>query len=598
MTAPDPAGEYRRRLDARQAAAGSLQRRHLLLSNARLAVFVLFAVLSWLAFVSHRLHGAWVWLPVLAFALLMGAHNRVLRRRDRARRAARFYQDGLHRLEGRWAGRGQGGETYADPDHPYADDLDLFGRGSLFELLCTARTAIGRQTLAGWLKAPASAAEVRARQEAVAELRPRLDLREDLALLGEAVEAGVHPAALARWSGTPPVLASQPARAAALGVSAATVAVLAGWLAGALGAGPLLLALLVQGSFAAAHRARVRQVLEAVAAPGRELPLLARVLGRLEAETFTAPRLAGLARGLATQGTPPSRRIARLGRLMDLLDWRRNQFFAPLAALLMWSTHIAFALEAWRRRAGPAVPGWLEAVGEMEALCALAGQAWEHPADPFPEMLADPGTPLLAAEGLGHPLLQEEQCVRNDLQLGGGLELLLVSGSNMSGKSTLLRTVGVNVVLAQAGGTVRARRLRLSPLAVGASIRIHDSLLAGRSRFYAEITRLRELVTLAGGERPLLFLLDEILHGTNSHDRRIGAEAVIRGLLGRGALGLVTTHDLALARVAEALAPRAANIHFQDHLEDGRMVFDYRIQPGVVTHSNALALMRSVGLEV
>ena len=177
-------------------------------------------------------------------------------------------------------------------------------------------------------------------------------------------------------------------------------------------------------------------------------------------------------------------------------------------------------------------------------------------------------------------------------------KLWIVSGSNMSGKSTLLRTIGTSAVLAQAGAPVRARHLALTPLAVGASIRIVDSLQGGSSRFYAEITRLRRIVDLASGERPLLYLLDEILHGTNSHDRRIGAEAVVRSLVAAGAIGLVTTHDLALAKVADVLAPRAANVHFEDHLEEGRMSFDYRMRPGVVTRSNALALMRAVGLEV
>jgi DNA mismatch repair ATPase MutS len=172
----------------------------------------------------------------------------------------------------------------------------------------------------------------------------------------------------------------------------------------------------------------------------------------------------------------------------------------------------------------------------------------------------------------------------------------VVSGSNMSGKSTLLRTIGTNTVLAQTGAPVRAKRLRLSPLSVGTSMRIHDSLQAGTSRFYAEITRLRQLVDLARGPSPLLFLLDEILHGTNSHDRRIGAETIVRGLVERGAVGLVTTHDLSLAQIADALAPRVANVHFEDHLEDGRMTFDYRMRPGVVRKSNALELMRAVGL--
>jgi DNA mismatch repair ATPase MutS len=188
--------------------------------------------------------------------------------------------------------------------------------------------------------------------------------------------------------------------------------------------------------------------------------------------------------------------------------------------------------------------------------------------------------------------------VRNDLELGQTPALLVVSGSNMSGKSTLLRSVGMNTALALAGAPVRARSFRVSPVQVGACMRVADSIQAGTSHFYAEVLRLKLLVDLGGRGMPLLFLLDEILHGTNSHDRRIGAAALVRGLLKQGAIGLVTTHDLALARIADELAPSAANVHFVDHLQDGRMVFDYRIRPGVVQKSNALALMRAVGLAV
>jgi DNA mismatch repair ATPase MutS len=264
--------------------------------------------------------------------------------------------------------------------------------------------------------------------------------------------------------------------------------------------------------------------------------------------------------------------------------------------LLLWDLHLVYAIERWRRASGPAVRRWLVAVGEMEALSSLAGYHYEHPDDVFPDLNA--GTPCFDGEGLGHPLLSEAVTVRNDVRLADELRVLVVSGSNMSGKSTLLRTVGVNAVLAQAGAPVRARRLRLSTLQLGTSIRIEDSLQAGVSRFYAEITRLGTIMRRAGEARPVLFLIDELLHGTNSHDRRIGAEAIVRGLVERGAIGLVTTHDLALAYVAEALGTRGANVHFQDVLEEGRMRFDYRMRPGVVQKSNALALMRSVGLEV
>jgi DNA mismatch repair ATPase MutS len=194
--------------------------------------------------------------------------------------------------------------------------------------------------------------------------------------------------------------------------------------------------------------------------------------------------------------------------------------------------------------------------------------------------------------------MPESQAVRNDVQLGGGQRLLIVSGSNMSGKSTLLRSVGLCTAMAWAGAPVCARRLALSPLMVGASIRVNDSLLDGRSRFYAEITRLREIVKLASADRTVLFLIDELLSGTNSHDRRIGAAAVVRTLINRGAVGIITTHDLALANIANDLPGRAANVHFADTLRDGQLHFDYHLLPGVVERSNALDLMRSVGLEV
>jgi DNA mismatch repair ATPase MutS len=330
--------------------------------------------------------------------------------------------------------------------------------------------------------------------------------------------------------------------------------------------------------------------------PAVHLALLSDLLACLERERFAAPALVALQAALQSGGEPPSRRIARLQRLINLLDAYRNQVFAVLSFVLRWRTNFALAIESWRSVSGSAVPRWIAAVGEIEALLAFASHAFENPNDPFPE-LGD-GSPRVDGTGLGHPLLPVERCVRNDVRLGADRGILIVSGSNMSGKSTLLRTVGVNVVLAQAGAPVRAASLRLTPLAVGAAIRIVDSLQDGTSRFYAEVKRLSQIVAITHGPMPLLFLLDEILSGTNSHDRAIGAEAIVKTLAARGAIGLVTTHDLALARIVDTLGAVAANVHFEDHLEDGRMCFDYTMRSGVVTKSNALALMRAVGLEV
>jgi len=596
METAQPLEEYTRRLEARASALSQLQRRELAISRARLLAALGGLGLWSMARALWAISAAWLLAPVVAFVALVVVHHRARRARGRTQRAVEFYEHGVARLTERWSGTGEGGERFRDESHPYAEDLDLFGRGSLFELLCTARTRAGEDTLAGWLLSPASPDEVRERQVAVAELRPKLDLREDLAAIGIDVRAGLHPEALAAWGSAPAMPRPGGLRFVAAVLVGLSLGSLLGWGMGVLGPRPAVLALSLQGVFALVLRTRVRRAIREVERPARDLALLSHLLGRLETECFEAPRLTMLRAALDTGGLSPSRQIARLGRQIDLLYARNNELFAPVSGLLLWATQCVLAIEAWRAANGAAITRWIDVVGEMEALCALAGYAYEHPEDPFPEIVQP--QPWFQAEQLGHPLIPESRCVRNDVRLGGDLRLLIVSGSNMSGKSTLLRAVGTNAVLAQAGAPVRARRLRLSPLTVGASIRLHDSLQAGVSRFYAEITRLRQLVDLTQGASALLFLLDEVLHGTNSHDRRIGAEAVVRELVERRAVGLVTTHDLALAQMSDALGARAANVHFEDHLENGKMSFDYRMRPGVVTKSNALALMRAVGLEV
>jgi DNA mismatch repair ATPase MutS len=333
------------------------------------------------------------------------------------------------------------------------------------------------------------------------------------------------------------------------------------------------------------------------------LGVLRDLLILVEREPASSPHLQALATALGATGHVASQEIGRLVRLADILNARQNQFFVPFAALMLLGTQTAMAIDRWRARCGPHVGRWIDAGGEYEALAALAGYAAEHPGDPFPIVVTT--GPHLEAEGLAHPLIPQARAVANDVRLGGEAHhLMLVSGSNMSGKSTWLRTIGINVVLAQAGAPVRARHMTLSSLQVGATLRIQDSLQAGQSRFFAEITRLSEIVAMARRHAadpaapPVLFLLDEVLAGTNSHDRRIGASAIVTGLVDLGAIGLVTTHDLALAELVPRLGPAAANVHFEDRFEDGVLHFDYRLRDGVVRTSNALALMRSVGLDI
>ena len=596
-TTSSPAEAYRTRLAARLGWVAALDRRHERAAGARLVVFGVGAVLA-VGAIRGTVSGWWLVVPTLAFVVLVLWHDRTLQALARGRRAVAFYERGLARLEDRWAGAGADGERFADPHHLYAADLDLFGDGSLFQLLSSARLASGEATLARWLLDPAAPGEIRARQAAVSELGARLDLREELALTGAEITSWLDTSALAAWGSQPARLpASAVPRVLATLLGAANVLTLtAGFGFGAPSAW-FLVSAAASAAFAYRWRGPVREVLGAAHAPAHALHLLAGVLALVERERFDAPRLASLHARLAATGDTASHRIGRLRQIIDLLSSRGNQFFAPIAALLLWGTQMAFSIESWRRRSGAHLGEWLAVVGEFEALASLAGYAWEHPEDPYPELVEHRG-PLFEGDAIAHPLIPRARVVRNSVRLGADTRVLVVSGSNMSGKSTLLRTVGINVVLAQAGAPVRARALRLSPLAIGATLRIQDSLQEGRSRFYAEITRLRAIVDLTGGTRPLLFLLDELLAGTNSHDRRLGAASVVGGLVTRGAIGLITTHDLALAEVVTHVGSHAANVHFQDELDGGEIRFDYLMRPGVVQTSNALALMRAVGLDI
>jgi hypothetical protein len=603
--AETPRSEYRRRLEDRRATHALLDRRERAISNGRLAAVGVAVLLLILVLATDWLGAGWIGLPVAVFLVLVVLHDRVIQARDRAAIAIAHWEQALHRLDHTWPGTGIQRADYVAEDHPYAADLDLFGSGSLFELLCTARTRSGEETLARWLAGPAAPGVVRERQQAVDELRPLLDLREDLALQGGGLRSTIDPEALASWGSAPAVFAGSAqtllrwtAAALALGAVAGVALWWADWL------GPLPLATLVGVAVAEwvvykLVAPRLKQVVSAVDRASRELKVLALVLARLERETFRSPLLARLQARLRATGDerePAGRAIRRLDRLVVWLDAQRNMLFAPIAFLLMWPVHFALAIESWRLRAGRHIESWLEALGELEALCALAAYAYEHPDDPFPELVEQ--GPLFHGDDLGHPLIPEESCVSNSVQLDPQVRAWIVSGSNMSGKTTLMRTVGVNAVLAQAGAPVRARGLTLSPLAVGATIRVHDSLQAKRSRFYAEIHRLKQLMDLTGGERPLLFLLDEVLHGTNSRDRLVGATALLHQFIAAGAVGLVTTHDLAIADAAEGLAGQVANVHFEDQLVQGQLSFDYKVKPGVVQGSNAIELMRAVGLEV
>ena len=585
--------EYSRRLKDRESSAARLQRKHLWLGNIRIAVFIAILVQCWITGKTGFPSVYWLLLPITAFIALVMVHRRVVGASNAAKRAVAVYSRGLARIEDRWAGSGETGNEFKDPLHMYAEDLDILGEGSLFQLLSAARTNMGKQCLAHWLLTHAELPEIRERQAAVAELKSLLDFREDLGVVGESERIAAKPEPLVAWAGDESELKDGRWWAAALAaLSIATLVVGFKWLWT-----PFVVSLLINGIITSRARHRLEKIFAGIGDTHKDLDSLALLLRRIEAEKFQSPMLQRLQARLLTRGLPPSVCIARLDTLADLDDSRHNWFVRVFDIPLLYSMQIAFALERWRRTYGSGIEAWLDVVGEIETLASIAAYSYEHAQDPFPEFAPAEAEPCFDGDALGHPLLPADKCVRNDVSLGGNSQVLLVSGSNMSGKSTYLRVVGINSVLAMMGAPVRATRLRLSRVAVGASMRVSDSLQKGISHFYAEIKRLRQVVDLSAAN-PTLFLLDEVLQGTNSHDRRVGTEGVLRTLIRNSAIGLVTTHDLALTSLEEVFPERVRNAHFQERFEDDSLSFDYCLRPGVVTTSNGVELMKSIGLDV
>jgi small-conductance mechanosensitive channel len=592
-----PESEYARRLSERQRQLASIRVLHQRLWTYVIAAALAGIVVVWAALSSPLISALWILLPTVVVLSSIRSLTKNAGIHSRVKRIASFYELGVARLHHQWQGRGIGGKEYLPESHAYASDLDLLGTGSLYELLCTARTGIGRVMLAKWLLNPAGSDEVRARQAAVAELRDQLGLREDWASVeGSALDqAG---ASVVDWVDVPEIAFPFYTRAfaVALPICLLVVSLLAAigvfghsWLwAVAFVVGPeaLLAAFLLK---------KTRLTAANLIQPSFELALLAPLLDRFETLHFQCPLLKSLQLQLTASSGVPSKQIRLLRLWARLLNLRQFEYFAVAASVILWGTNLAICIERWRQRHREGSVRWLDSLGQFEALLCLARYCYENPDHTF-AVLKRGSSPLFHAEAMGHPLLDRQTCFRCDVRLDAvGTQVIMVSGSNMSGKSTLLRSVGLNAVLALAGAPVRADQLQISTLHIGCSISVQDSLLQARSRFQAEVERLKYILALSR-THSVLFLVDEMLGGTNSADRLFGARAVIEQLVASGAVGLVTTHDLALTEVGEALDGHAINVHFEERYENGEMRFDYRMRPGVLTRTNGLNVMAALGI--
>ena len=602
-----PKAAYQERLDRYTAERDALTQRWNGVANQRLIAFIAGAGLTgWGVIQAVPLAVAGGIVGLILFVVLAVYHNRLGKRRRQAATLAEINAEGLARVGRVWAELPEPAPLTLPPDHPFAADLDLVGHASLQQLVDTTSTPMGTQTLGDWLVAPATPEVVRERQVAVADLAPRLAWRQELEAQGR-LAAGERrdPEPLLAWAEGPRWLASRP------------------WLRVLSWVGPLLLIGLVVAQLTGVIAAPLWVVAfvanlllsQLLGRPANTIALgvnahhwallgYARQIALVSELDASAPLLVRLKHDLSAAGEPAPALLRRLSRISAFPMPLASPLYLPLQAICFWDIHVLAAMERWQAVAGPHVRQWLETLGQVEALAGLAGLAHDNPTWAFPDL--DPAADTFDATALGHPLLADSVRVTNDVTVGPPGTFLLVTGSNMSGKSTLLRSIGVNTVLAGAGAPVCAGSLRLPPVSLWTSVRVQDSLERGVSFFMAELQRLKLVVAAAraanasNGPR-VLYLLDEMLQGTNTAERQIAARRIIVELVNQGAIGAVSTHDLALADAPE-LRERARPVHFTDIVGDGvtgpLMSFDYRLRPGVATTTNALRLMQLVGFDI
>jgi hypothetical protein len=551
-------------------------------------------------FVRHTLP-LWAGLiPVAGAVYVLDRRAKAAQRSKQLWRLEDLYARGTSRLNREWKELDPG-TNFADRDHPYASDLDLFGVGSLYQLICSARTQIGRETLVNWMKQGADPAEIRARQEAVAELRERRELPELLATAGKTQNADVRADFVKSWAAEKTPGFPLYARVTAMALALAALAIPCLYFAHVIRLEQLprfvLYVAAAQLWFGMMYRDQVKRVIGWTEPIAVEMPIVREIARLIEREDWKSERLRAVALRFKQHGAA-SVRIARLQRLIWLFRQRENEILIYISFCLLWSTQLAMAIETWRKEHGAELVDWLGALGEMEALISISTYAYEHPADPFPT-IRDKAI-VFDGVAVGHPMLDETSCVRNTVKLEAGgaakdSQFLVISGSNMSGKSTFLRSIGMNAVLAAMGAPVRCTSLTISPLAICAAIRIEDSVIDGKSNFLAEMQRLKRMIDMAASG-PVLFLADEIMAGTNSHDRRIATEWVVRALVKRGAIGALSTHDLALTEIAGNGLP-GRNVYFEDSGENGALSFDYTLRTGILSRSNALNIAHLLGID-
>lgn len=590
---------YTERINTLTNQLAGLKRKAAFLAWARLFSFLAAAGLAWLL----RAEG-WIWiltgfstgLTVFLIFVLKDLNNR--KKTDHCNRLLTICTNEVLALQHQYHQFGNGA-ALQPAAHPYAADLDLFGQSSLFQLLNRTNSEQGAALLAEWLLQPATAAEIKARQTAVQELSLNPEWNQELAATGLHQPLTITTQKNVNiWLSAPPTVSNQlhwkiirwlfPA------ISTGTLML---WLTGLISQ-PLFLTLM---TIFITLVFRINVVLspawKSLSKITNELDMFGAAIRHVENSSFNAPLLQQQ-QSVFLAGNKPaaSGQISRLKKIMDKLDYRLNPVVhIPLSLFLCWDLQQVFALEKWKNSNKEGISHWFTSLATLEVLSSFAVLRFNQPAWVFPEITVQQS---FSCTALGHPLIPANQRVNNDFTAGSQGTISLITGSNMAGKSTFLRSCGVNIILAMAGAPVCAGSMSISPFRVMSSMRISDNLEENTSTFYAELKKLKEVIEAVNRHEPVFLLLDEILRGTNSADRHTGSKALIRQLIQEQATGIVATHDLELAKLQEEFPGQLVNYHFDVSISREELHFDYKLKPGICTSMNASLLMKKIGIHI
>ncbi|WP_157872791.1 MutS family DNA mismatch repair protein [Desulfoscipio gibsoniae] len=533
---------------------------------------------------------------LLIFIWMIIKHNRIKDHIRYLNSLVCINDNAMRRLEGKWLEFANTGERFVDPEHRYSLDLNIFGQGSLFQYINATTSFVGEERLAQLLNSSAGLKEIKHRQLAIQELSLRLDWRQHFQATGMLDKPG-KPGDLQKlldWAEAKLLLTNK-FTSLLLFLPIITLILAALGYLHFIPRYIWVFTLAIQIVIVALTEKTAGQIFIKTGNTVNELRRYTALLACVEPENFTTPVLKGLKRKLSRGGDVPSRQIKQLFKIVERIGMRHSSLHPIINIGILWDLQTVIMLENWRNSSGRSLRTWIEVLADFEALSSLAGLVHDHPDWAVPEITDS--KPELNGIALGHPLIKDEMRVYNDVELSEPGTVLLITGSNMSGKSTLLRTVGINLVLAFAGASVCAGQFKCCFMDIYSSIHINDNLEKNISSFYAELQRIKLIVDAGKTGKPMIFLIDEIFKGTNSKDRILGAKAVIRSLHDLGTIGLVSTHDLELSSLEEEI-PLIKNYHFTDKITGRKITFDYRLKPGVSKSTNALALMKIIGIEL